>query len=86
MAFPAEYITLINRLSRQIQLDMEFTNAASKLMQKGMLVKVKNYIINSLASDIPINPTFFDIEPSELDPLQKKEELTLEEQKEEKLK
>lgn len=53
---------------------MDFTNAASKLMQKGLLCKVKNYIINNLASDISINPTFFDIEPSELDPLQKKEE------------
>lgn len=52
---------------------MDFTNAVSKLMQKGQLSKVKNYIMNNLASEISINPTFFDIEPSELDPLQKKE-------------
>lgn len=58
-------------------MDMDFTNTASKLMQKGLLGKVKNYIINNLASDISINPTFFDIEPSELDPLQKKEEVNL---------
>ena len=46
-------------------------------MQKGLLAKVKNHIISNLASDISINITFFDIEPSELDPLQKKEEPTL---------
>lgn len=43
-------------------------------MQKGQLNKVKNYIICNWASEAEINPTFFDIEPSELDPLQKKEE------------
>lgn len=64
MAFPAEYIALINRLSHQIQLDMDFTNAVSQLMQKGLLSKVKNHIITNLASDVSINPTFFDIDPS----------------------
>jgi hypothetical protein len=71
-SFPPEYTTFINRLTTQIQIDMEFTDMVSELTKAQQMPALKQIIFTEMAKykhPAELNQTFFQIEPSELDAL-----------------
>jgi hypothetical protein len=54
-------------------MDIEFTQQASDYSKNGILSTIKTLILTRLGDQSSsINQTFFDIDPAEMDPLEKK--------------
>lgn len=70
--FPPEYTAFINRLSNQIQLDMEFTNLVIGLSKQQQLGYIRELIFSQISKfkkETAIRESFFKVEPQEQDPL-----------------
>lgn len=63
--FPREYTALINRLSRQIEKDIEFTNKINDLTKTGIIEPVATLILSEISKhkspEFIIDETFFRI-------------------------